>query len=102
MVDQSNNLIDTYNKGIEWLADKTKSKKMEEMKDDMKLKERQDINNFIVVELICAILRKMGAEEEKKRKKPESTFRPQTFAAVFSADVLKVSHKIKMDEEVNG
>ena len=102
MVDTSNTLVETYNKGIDWLADESQLRKMEEMKDDMKVKERQDINQFIVIELICAILCKMGEEEAKKRENPVSSYRPQTFSAVFKADVLKTSHKVKMDEEIKG
>merc|ERR1712183_257744 len=99
MVDQYNVLIKAYNKTISWLADATQSKKMDEMKEHAKGQEKLSMDKFIVTELICAILRKMGAVEEDLRATPKSTSCPQTFSAVFSADMLNTKHLDTMKVE---
>merc|ERR1712048_632887 len=97
MVDTYNSLVENYNKALTFLGDKVKDTKVEQvtvLTDDMKKKEKESINEFIVTELITALLKRMGAEESKKRSAPESSARKETFQAVFQAPVLKHSHVV--------
>merc|ERR1712190_637449 len=97
MVDTHNSLVEYYNKALTFLDDKVKDTKVEQvtvLTDDMKKKEKESINEFIVTELITALLKRMGEEESKKRSAPESSARKETFQAVFQATVLKHSHVV--------